>query len=119
MVFRRTIGHAAYAVGKGTKCANQIKRLSKNSKGMQGAFARRMFYGVTAASMLYAADVWCAPPRGRRGRNGRIKEGTTAAIRKMETVQRKAALQVTGALRTTPTDLLFAHADMIPMQELL
>ena len=34
----------------------------------------------------------------------------------MESVQRKAALQATGALRTTPSDLLFAHADMLPLR---
>ena len=39
-----------------------------------------------------------------------------AAIRKMETVQRKAVLLVTGALRTTPSDLLFAHANMLPIR---
>ena len=39
-----------------------------------------------------------------------------AAIRKMESIQRKAALQATRALRTTPSDLLFAHADMLPLR---
>ena len=33
-----------------------------------------------------------------------------------ETVQRKAALLVTGALRTTPSDLLFAHTNMLPLR---
>jgi hypothetical protein len=39
-----------------------------------------------------------------------------AAIQKMESVQRKAVLQATGALRTTLSDFLFAHADMPPLR---
>jgi len=34
----------------------------------------------------------------------------------METIQRKATLIATGALKTTPSDLLFAHADMLPLR---
>ena len=106
--------HAAYAIAKGEQWTSQVKRLSKVTRGMRGAFARRLFYNVAIPSMLYAADVWCsqaAHPAYPR------KKGTMkAAIRKMEAVQRKAALQATGALRTTPSDLLFAHTNMLPLR---
>jgi len=81
---------------------------------MHGTFTRRLFYSVAAPSMLYAADVWCTQPAKRTGT--KAARGMGAAIRKMESIQRKAALQATGVLRTTPSDLLFAHADMLPLR---
>ena len=106
--------HAAYAIAKGERWAAQVKKLSKVTKGMHGTYARRLFYSVAAPSMLYAADVWCTQPAKRTG--AKTARGMGAAIRKMESVQRKAALQATGALRTSPSDLLFAHADMYPLR---
>ncbi|KJA13100.1 hypothetical protein HYPSUDRAFT_1081343, partial [Hypholoma sublateritium FD-334 SS-4] len=50
--------HASYVLGKGTKAANQIRRLGKTTKGMHGELARRMYYASVAPTMLYAADVW-------------------------------------------------------------
>ena len=51
----------AYAIEKGTKWANQARRLTKMAKGIKGGLARRVYYGAAVASMLYAAEVWCAP----------------------------------------------------------
>ena len=106
--------HAAYAIGKGEKWVAQVRGLSKVTRGMHGAHSRRLFYSVALPSMLYAADVWCTQPA--KGTGTKRARGMGAAIRKMESVQRKAALQATGALRTTPSDLLFAHADMLPLR---
>jgi len=107
--------HAAYALAKGTKWVGQVKRLSKMARGMHGMHGRTMYNAVALPSMLYAADVWCSPPMKIDG--GKKTRGMGGAIAKLETVQRKAAIQATGALRTTPTDMLFAHADMTPLKE--
>ena len=106
---------AAYAIGKGTKWANQVQRITKTAKGVKGGLARRLFYGVAVASMLYAVDIWGAPSF-RKIDSGKAGSGT---LKKLDSVQRKAAIQATGALRTTPSDLLFAHADMLPMKWLV
>src|SRR5271155_3313845 len=58
---------AAHAVGIGTKWTNQIRRLTKTVKGMKGGLARRLYYGVAVASMLYAVDIWCAPSFKKSG----------------------------------------------------
>jgi len=105
---------AAHALAKGTKWVTQLRRMAKIAKGMRGEFMRAMLYGVAIPSMLYAADVWCVPPVRRA--NGRQMRGTKGFIGRMERVQRQAALQITGALRTTPTDLLLAHADITPLE---
>jgi len=105
---------AAHALAKGTKWVSQFKRMAKIAKGMKGEFMRAMLYGVALPSMLYAADIWCVPPVTRS--SGRQTRGTKGFIGRMERVQRQAALQITGALRTTPTDLLLAHADIAPIE---
>src|SRR5271168_4739184 len=106
---------AAYAIGKGTKWANQVQRIAKTSKGIKGGLARRLYYGVAVASTLYAVDVWGAPSFNRKD----SKKTSSGLVRKLDTIQRRAAIQATGALRTTRSDLLFAHADMAPMKWLL
>src|SRR5271154_3009189 len=106
---------AAYAIGKGTKWANQVQRITKTAKGVKGGLARRLYYGVAVASTLYAVDVWGAPSFNRKD----SKKTSSGLVRKLDTIQRRAARQATGALRTTPSDLLFAHADMAVMKWLL
>ena len=105
---------AAHALTKGMKWVAQFRRTAKITKGMKGEFMRAMLYGVALPSMLYAVDVWCVPPVRRT--NGRQTRGMRGFIRWMESIQRQAALQITGALRTTLTDLLLAHADIAPIE---
>ena len=106
--------HAALAIAKGEWWVSEVnlKKLSKVMKGMHGMFTRRLFYSVTALSMLYAADVWCTQPARRLGT--KTARGMGVAIRKMESIQRKAALQVTRALRTTPSDPLLPMLTCFP-----
>ncbi|KAH8806569.1 hypothetical protein DL96DRAFT_1448920, partial [Flagelloscypha sp. PMI_526] len=42
--------------------------------------------------------------------------GSCGALRKMESLQRSATLAILGCYRTTPTDLLDAHANLWPME---
>jgi hypothetical protein len=104
----------ASAIGKGSRWANQSGRLVKVAKGIKGTLARRMYYGVVVASMLYAVDVWGAPPIKSRG------EGLcTGTVSKLESTQMRAALQATRGLHTTPTDLLFVHANKMLVRQLI
>ena len=36
-------------------------------------------------------------------------------MKKLESIQRKVSILITGALSSTPTDLLNIHADLLPM----
>lgn len=105
--------HALYAVGKGTTWANQFKRVARMSRGVEGKLCRQLYLGVGIPSMLYAAEVWCEPSVAEKG--GRMTLGARGMVNKLEKVQRMALLQVTGALRTTPTDLLEIHAEIPPI----
>ena len=86
---------AAAAIGKGSRWASQAGRLAKVAKGVKGTLARRVYYGVAVARMLYVVDVWGSLST-KRGQG--IHVGT---IRKLESTQRRAAIQATGGLHTT------------------
>lgn len=69
--------------------------------------------------MLYAADVWClgliAKGRGKKNA-GRGAQGFTL---KMEQVWRMIITMITDGMRTTATDILDAHTNILPFQQLL
>ncbi|KAG2751296.1 hypothetical protein P692DRAFT_20643713, partial [Suillus brevipes Sb2] len=69
--------------------------------------------------MLYAADIWCSGlvSKGRGKKNA--GRGARGFASKMARVQRMATTMITGGMRTTTTDLLDAHANILPFQQLL
>ncbi|KJA29876.1 hypothetical protein HYPSUDRAFT_196196 [Hypholoma sublateritium FD-334 SS-4] len=73
--------HSDYVLGKGMKMVNQVRRLSKMARGMQGEYARRMYYAAAAATMHYANDIWCPTVPNRYGKKQR---GMTGAVKKMD-----------------------------------
>jgi len=104
---------ADHALAKGTSWEMRTRGIAKMASGMKGKFIKRLFTGVGLTKMLYAADVWCAPIPNKRPSRGKKPK---AHVQKMERIQRKIALRITGALRTTPSDLLFPHAGLPPLQ---
>ena len=80
--------------------------------GLTPRFARRMYTSVALPRILYAADVW-APPAYKKeiGAKPTANKRFTA---RLATLQRAGALAVVGGLRTSPTDLLCTHADILP-----
>ena len=64
--------------------------------------------------MLYAADIWYTP--SHHSDPERIALGSVGTVNKLTKVQRIAALHITGTLRSTATDVLEAHADLIPIR---
>ncbi|QRV90420.1 Reverse transcriptase from transposon X-element protein [Ceratobasidium sp. AG-Ba] len=85
---------------------------------------RRLHQCVLIPRISYAADVWFTPVTrsrkkpvedlGPRERNPRDR-GSVGFARKLATVQRRSALAITGALRTTSTLALDAHANILPI----
>ncbi|KIK33970.1 hypothetical protein CY34DRAFT_48077, partial [Suillus luteus UH-Slu-Lm8-n1] len=68
--------------------------------------------------MLYAADIWCTDliSKGRGKFSGRGARGFAS---QMARVHRMAAILITGAMRSTASDLLNAHANIPPFQQIL
>ncbi|VDC04308.1 unnamed protein product [Peniophora sp. CBMAI 1063] len=110
------------AVAKGRKYVLAIRRLARIKHGLRPKFVRRLYISVAIPKMLYAVDVWCLPiprdiPCARPTMSAR--QGSLGVIRRLATVQRIAALTITGGLRSSPNDILDIHANLLPMRLLV
>jgi ribonuclease HI/exonuclease III len=106
----------AHAVGKGAKYTAQISRLSRSASGISSHLMRQMYISAAVAKMTYAADIWYTPISMNENGN---RTGSIGVTKKLATVQRSAALTITGALRSTATDILDIHANLLPVDLLM
>ena len=105
------------AIAKATKWVLLYRRLTKPSTGLSAKFMRRLYITVAVPKMTYGLDVWYTPPNKPVGR--KKNSGSVKALRELGKLQRLATLAINGALRSSPTDLLDAHAGLLPMSLLL
>ncbi|KAG2108905.1 uncharacterized protein F5147DRAFT_525901, partial [Suillus discolor] len=108
--------HADYALAKGTKYTLACNRMIRPTKELRGKWMRRLYQGVIIPKMLYAADIWCAGILAKEKSNKAGGRGARGFASQMARVQRMAALLITGAMHSTPTDLLDIHANIKPFQ---
>jgi ribonuclease HI len=99
--------HVNYALKKGEAYISQYKRLTRPTKGVTAKHMRTYYLTVAVPKLLYAADVFLTPATGR-------SKGTKGSVNKLARIQRQAALDITGALKTTANDTLNAHANLLP-----
>ena len=74
---------------------------------------RQLYTAVAIPKMTYAIDVWLMPPRKQDG--AKRYTGSVNITNRFATLQRMAALAITGAMRTTATDVLDLHVGLLPM----
>ena len=99
------------AVAKGTKYTLACCRLAKPALGIKNHFTCLLFNSVIIPKMLYGVDIWGAKMVMEMGkRAGRKGQGHL-----LERVLRMHALTMTGAMRTTATDVTVAHANLMPI----
>ncbi|OAX34216.1 hypothetical protein K503DRAFT_652300, partial [Rhizopogon vinicolor AM-OR11-026] len=94
-------------------------RMTHPMKGIHGRLLKKLYEGVVFPNMLYAADVWCSTliSKGQGKKVG--GRGARSFATKMARVQRMANTMIIEDMRTTATDLLDAHANILPFQQLL
>jgi ribonuclease HI len=104
------------AIAQGTKWTLAITRMMKSKMGVQMQLARQLYIAVCLPKMLYGAELWATPRRRRRGTTRQpLDRAPTGLLGKMASVQRRALISVAGAMRTTPTDVLEAHLNILPV----
>jgi ribonuclease HI len=89
------------------------KRLTRTIKGASVHVMRQLYTSVIIPKIQYAADVWITPLDKKP--NAKKTTGSISAIRRLLSVQRIATLAITGAMRSTATNVLEAHANVLPM----
>ena len=75
---------------------------------------RQLYTAVAIPKMMYAINVWLTPPWQWDGAKGCTS--SVGMVNRLASLQRVAALAITGAMRTTVTDVINLHADLLPMQ---
>jgi ribonuclease HI len=76
---------------------------------------RRLYLSICVPQMLYGADVFLKPLETTS--TGKVRE--RGVVKQLRTIQRKAALKITGALSSTPTEVLDVYANLLPIVELI
>ena len=109
--------HAEYALAKGTKWLQQFGRLARPKNGIRAKHVLTLYKQMLIPAMLYAASVWITPQRKVATRKNTY--GSVGLIRKLARVHRQACLLITGAMRTTATDVLEAHLNLLPFHLLV
>ncbi|KAG1759238.1 hypothetical protein EDD22DRAFT_782828 [Suillus occidentalis] len=98
--------HAAYTLAKGTTYAMACKCIISPIKG-------RLFFTLTYFC-IYMADIWCAglisKGRGQKGKGRGIRGFSLQMVQ----VQRMATLLIISRLRSSATDLLDSHTNILP-----
>jgi len=108
--------HAEEATAKGAQYVALLNRVARTSKGLSGELVRRLYIAVVIPKMTYASPVWFRPIRDLP--SGRTT-GSIGFAKRLSSIQRLAAIRITGALRSTAGDALDAHADLWPTRLLL
>jgi len=101
-----------YTLQKGAKWLMQYCRLSKPSRGVSAIYMRWFYITVAVPRLLYAADLFLIPESA----NGKVMKGYIAKLGK---IQRQASLHIMGEMRSTPTDIIDACADLLPFHLLV
>ena len=104
---------AKRVVAKATKWTLATRQLARPVASISSWQMQQLYQAVAIPSFTYAADVWFTPVQ--RDGSGR-SSGSTGVARKLTTVQHMATTVVTGALRTTATDVMEAHANLLPVE---
>nr|GAT48527.1 RNA-directed DNA polymerase from transposon X-element [Mycena chlorophos] len=101
-------------VGKGHAWLSTFARLATATGGLKAASMRRLYLAICVPQMLYGADVFLEPnePGSKGKREKRV-------VKQIRTIQRKAALAITGAMPSTPTEVLDAYAALLPVDEMI
>jgi hypothetical protein len=68
--------------------------------------------------MLYAADIFLTVQWKTRTRT-KEERSSLAIVNKLTAIQKQAAIMITGAMRTTATDVLDTMANLLPLQLLI
>jgi hypothetical protein len=108
---------AQRATANATKWILQFRRLTKPTMGVKAKLMWQLYLAVAPPKITYRIDIWYTPPTKPAGYTRNT--GSAGALRNLKKVQRIAALAITGALRTSPTDFVDAHAGILPMELVL
>ena len=105
---------AQRATANATKWTLQYRRLTRPSTGVGPKLMRQLYLSVALPKITYGIDVWYTPPNKPAGYTK--NSGSVGALHNLQKTQRLATTAITGTLRSSPMDLIDAHAGVLPME---
>jgi hypothetical protein len=108
----------ATALAKGQDWLIQFGRIARTSHGINAKYIRQLYISITIPRMLYTADIFLTPQQNV-GKRANSERSSQAVINKLASIQRRAALMITGAMKTTATDVLEVMANLLPFHLLV
>ncbi|PPQ93503.1 hypothetical protein CVT25_005244 [Psilocybe cyanescens] len=97
-----------------TKWVMNFIRLTKPTTGIEARLMRQLYIATVIPKMTYGLDIWYTLPTKPIGHTHNV--GSVSGLRQLTQIQRKAALAIAGGLRSTPNELIDAHAGILPME---
>jgi hypothetical protein len=104
----------AAAIAKGQEWLVSFRRLARISGGVGPTYIRQLYLAICVPRMFYGAEIWLAPVHQHERGANRKKDGR-GIIKKMASIQLKAARMIVGGMVSSPGDMLDAHADLTPI----
>jgi ribonuclease HI len=105
---------AQRAIANATKWILQYKRLTRTATGVSSKLMRQLYLAVALPKITYGLDIWYTPPSKPAGQTK--NSGSVGTLRSLQKTQRLASTSITGTFRSAPTDLIDAHAGILPME---
>jgi hypothetical protein len=111
-------GQSAMALMKGQDWIIQFSRIARASHGITARYVQQLYLSIAIPQMLYTADIFLTPQKktNQKPKNGKPNQ---AFVNKLAMIQRNAAIMITGAMRTTATDILDIMANLLPIHLLI
>ncbi|SJL06791.1 uncharacterized protein ARMOST_10133 [Armillaria ostoyae] len=103
------------AIKKADDWITQFRRLARMSSGVTRESMRLTYISIAIPRILYAADVFLNPQR-RMKKKRKDGKSSIRTVNCLSSIQRKAAILITGGMQTTAADVLDIHANLLPMQ---
>ena len=101
---------------KAVKWTMAFKRFTRTASGMKMNEARKLYNAVAVPKITYAADLWYRTKKSPHSNRKPTGFGPANLTKRLESIQRQAAISITGGLRTSPGDALIVHANLVPIE---
>ena len=100
---------------KAIKWTTAFKRFTRAAAGIRMNEACKLYNAVAVPKITYAADLWFRPKSIRKTDRKLTEPGPRLLTKRLEAIQRNAAISITGAMRTSPGDAVTVHANLTPI----